>query len=145
MRCLLYTLAQWTWGLPQNLAGAALWLCLGAEPRRRYHGALTARWRPRMAGRGSLTLGMFILLDGALPPGELDRLLPHEYGHTVQSLLYGPLFLPAVALPSVLWAARYSRRHKRYTARGVRYTARYPEQQANRLGLRVTGDEPINW
>ena len=49
MRCLLYTLAQWTWGLPQNLAGAALWLCLGAGPRRRYHGALTARWRPRLA------------------------------------------------------------------------------------------------
>jgi hypothetical protein len=30
--------------------------------------------------------------------------LVHEYGHTVQSLLLGPLVLPVIAIPSVTWA-----------------------------------------
>ncbi len=33
-----------------------------------------------------------------------DFTLMHEYGHTLQSIILGPLFLPVVGLPSLLWA-----------------------------------------
>lgn len=105
----LYLLAQCTWGLLQTAAGAAVLLRYRRCPRFRCHGAVVTSW-PRA---DSLSLGMFIFLTdkpprdrrGLVPHGEISRrMLVHEYGHTVQSLILGPLYLPVVGLPSLLWA-----------------------------------------
>ena len=38
----------------------------------------------------------------------------HEYGHTIQNRVLGPLYWPAIAVPSVLSAALAPRRHRRF-------------------------------
>lgn len=138
---LLYLLLQCTWGLLQSLLGLALLLLLGKQ-RHMWHGfALMTVYDPsktRANWLGSVSLGMFIFVsarEGAAPDPEIAA---HEYGHTFQSLLLGPLYLFAVGIPSSRWALRYRARYARYRAEGVAYTSRYPENWAQSWGERAT-------
>ena len=94
----------------------------------------------------AVSLGPFIFLHGPSdsndPLASVERpLLVHEYGHTVQSLILGPLYLLVVGLPSVLWSLRFSRHSVRYLSRGIDYTDRFPENEADRLGELATGEK----
>jgi len=124
----LFRLWQWTWGFPQTLLGFVIFLICHKCPHRQYHGTIVTRWHQR----GSLGVGMFLFL------GEDDpQVVVHEYGHAVQSLILGPLFLPVMGIPSFLWCnlppCRRLRREK-----GVSYYAFYPAKSANFLGRLVT-------
>lgn len=126
----VYWLLQWTWGAVQNIAGLAVFLVNIRRKHFWYHGALATEWGIK---RGSMGLGMFIFLSENSP----DSTKVHEYGHTVQSVILGPLFLPVIGLPSLLWCGVpfFKRRRKK---RGVSYYAFYPEKWANYLGDKFT-------
>ncbi|MCE5236850.1 MAG: hypothetical protein ABFC62_00160 [Clostridiaceae bacterium] len=147
LRLALYTFLQFTWGLPQNLAGL-LWLAFLHKQRREYYrGAIVTYYEnhPRLARLGCFAIGMFIFMDGAIEQSISRRILVHEYGHTIQSLLFGPLFSLAVGLPSMLWAMRFRKNRSAYREKGVAYSSRYPESGANRWGERATGEQAIDW
>jgi hypothetical protein len=81
-----------------------------------------------------MSLGRFLFLHESYRPGD-RALLAHEYGHTIQSLILGPLYLFVIGLPSLLWAGLpvfQRRRHDRH----VSYYSFYPEKWANALGAR---------
>ena len=64
---------------------------------------------------------------------SLDALLiRHEYGHTIQSLILGPLYLPIVGIPSLIWSVYYRRKCRRFPA--LQYYSFYTERWADRLG-----------
>lgn len=92
---------------------------------------------------GGISLGMFIFIGTPLlENGEPGAYLTHEYGHTLQSLLLGPLYLFVVGIPSALWAKNYTRK---MMDAGVSYFSVFPENWANRLGEKVTGIKvPVN-
>lgn len=148
MKRLLYTLWQCTWGLPQSLAGAALFLLHRRDRHFAYYGAVVTRWRRS----SSVALGLFVFVADAPRPGRLrgsctpealfDRLLVHEYGHTLQSLLLGPLFLPVIGLPSAVWGSWSALRQRRRQC-GVPYCAFFTEKWANALGERATGQKSL--
>ena len=142
LRGALFHVLQWVWGLPQNLFGALTALVLRGE-RFRYHGALVTLYRPVkfMSNRFGFSLGSFIFMPESWTEGVRKRLVVHEYGHTVQSLILGPLYLPVVALPSVIWSKRYFRNNTRFVTRGVSYTDRFPENWADSAGEYVTGEK----
>ena len=131
MKKVLFWLLQWTWGLPQTLLGFVIYLCNFRKPHEMYRGCIVTRW----GDGGSLGLGMFLFLGCDDP-----RVRVHEFGHSVQSLLLGPLFLPIMGIPSVLWCnlpwCRKLRREK-----GVSYYRFYPESTANRLGAWASGEK----
>ena len=129
MRRILYTLLQFTWGFPQTLLGFLMFLRHFREPHGWFHGAVVTRWQRA----GSVSLGLFIFLE----KGD-EALAVHEYGHTIQSLIWGPLYLVTVGLPSFLWS-RLPRFRRKREQEGKSYYAVYPERQASRLGERVTG------
>ena len=149
MRHAAYLLWQIGWGFPQTLAGACVFLACARRPHFLHHGALVTIWEPHYG----LSLGPFVFIDArtrvpdddaeaaALPgfieyvPGSFvnDGLLVHEYGHTVQSLILGPLYLLVVGLPSVIWL-RTPRLSKRRREKGSSYYAFYTERWANHLG-----------
>lgn len=118
-----------TWGLPQTIAGASVLLAAGRH-RKRYpfRSAIVTEWK---LSRG-LSLGPFIFVPRHCP----RRLLVHEYGHTVQALILGPLYLPLIVIPSLVWAGTpaLERRRRR---RGMSYYAFYTERWANHLAERV--------
>ena len=137
-----FTLWQILWGLPQSIIGFFLFLHYRRRSRRHeiFHGAIVTSWPIH----GSMSLGLFIFMsehtgsfvrDGEIVTGAVaDRsVLVHEFGHSVQSLLLGPLFLPLVGLPSILWANVPALRALRRD-RKISYYSIYPENWANRLG-----------
>ncbi len=138
---LLYLLLQCTWGLLQTAAGAVVFLRFRRCPHFRFHGAVVTMY-PLYS---SLSLGPFIFLTdkpprdrgGKIPPPEIPRrMLVHEYGHTIQSLMLGPLYLPVIGLPSALWA-QLPRCQRKWRG-NMSYFSFYTEKSANYLGEKVT-------
>lgn len=74
---------------------------------------------------GSVTLGNHIFLS----PRAADTTIRHEWGHTRQSLLLGPLYLVVIGIPSIIWAATH-----RTIAPNTPYFNFFTEKWANRLG-----------
>ena len=137
-----YYLLQFTWGLPQNLAGALHFLFALRKPHSRYHGAIVTRVR-RKRFSGGWTFGCFIFLTEPLSPGAEHDLLIHEYGHTVQSLILGPLWSLVIGLPSMLWCnLPFLQRLRR--KRRIPYSRLYCEGWANRLGEKATGEKQFS-
>ena len=128
MKTLLFRLWQWTWGLPQTVIGLVIYLICRNCPHDRYRGTVVTYWK----NRGSLGVGMFLFLGCDDPQVRV-----HEYGHSVQSLFLGPLFLPVIGIPSFVWcnfpACRRLRKEK-----GISYYSFYPERNANFLGRLIT-------
>ena len=148
MRRLLYLLAQCTWGFLQTAAGAAVFLRFRHCPHFRFHGAVATVY-PLYS---SLSLGPFIFLtdkpprdrSGQIPDPDIPRrLLVHEYGHTVQSLILGPLYLPVVGLPSVLW--NHLPPCRRMRRGNVSYFSFVTERTANFLGEKATGEPSMGF
>lgn len=75
--------------------------------------------------------------------GEFSNmLLVHEYGHTIQSLFFGPLYLLLVGVPSIMWSfltVYVRKRDKEH----ISYFSAYPERWANSLGEWITKEKSI--
>ena len=124
----MFYLLQFTWGLTVNLAGLLVFLCC----RRRFPGKMfcNAVVTCLPGNRGGLSLGIFLFLS-VHDPREADRLCAHEYGHTVQCLLLGPLYWVVVAIPSVIWYHFFEGWRKRH---GIPYDALFCERWATVWG-----------
>lgn len=142
---ILMFIGQWTWGLIQNLLGLIVVICLRNKSLHAFHGAIIVEYQEAkfIKQLGTFTLGMFIfykLVDNE----SKQNLLAHEYGHTIQSLIYGPLYLPIVGVFSLLWARKYWKNKKTYNQKNIFYADRYPERQANYWGKKILGVEGIS-
>ncbi|MBQ8687069.1 MAG: hypothetical protein IJ512_00815 [Ruminococcus sp.] len=130
MRRMLYILLQCTWGFPQTLLGAVIFLLNLQRRHDLYHGAVVSSW----GMRSSASIGLFIFISERHENSR--RLLVHEYGHTLQSLLLGPLYLPLIGLPSMLWMMLpcfRKLRNRRHTS----YYRFYTESWANCWGEKI--------
>ncbi|MCR5743962.1 MAG: hypothetical protein K6F92_09640 [Lachnospiraceae bacterium] len=136
---IVYWILQWTWGIIQNIVGACIWMVvkLGASRGKTtlYRAAFVTPWKLK----SSLGIGMFVFL-GDWDEEHMRRVLVHEYGHTLQSIILGPLFLLFIGLPSFIWAGlpvfENMRRRGRFS-----YYDPYFENWANVLGERVTHEK----
>jgi len=127
----LYWIWHLSWGIIQTTAGFILFVICSAKggKHRIYRGAVVTSWKKPE----SASVGPFLFLSDSLAGGYYERVLAHEFGHSVQSLILGPLYLPAVGLPSYLWCnLRYFRFLRQRTGRS--YYSVYPENWADRLG-----------
>lgn len=101
MKKTLYYFLSFTWGGVMTLLGmltaAALYVC-GYKP---------TRYGPCWVfvvgnGWGGVSLGPVMIMSEANAKGTRTR--PHEFGHSLQNCLWGPLFPFVIAIPS---ATRY--------------------------------------
>lgn len=145
MNITLYRIIQCTWGGIQTLLGAIVFLLHRKDTHYSYHGAIVTEW----SGKSSVSIGMFVFvtrepyfydkLKAQYTMQELSRrLLVHEYGHTIQSLILGPVYLIAMGIPSTLWGFLPGCGKKRQ--QGVSYFSFFTERWANALGEKVTGE-----
>lgn len=138
----LFWLLQCVWGAPQTLTGALLWAVLALRRRRWgcYRSAVVVRWGLAT----SVSLGAFLFVNEQAKGETARRLTTHEYGHSLQSLALGPLYLPVVLLPSMLWCGLpAAAAHRRDT--GQSYYTFYTERWANAWAARVTKEETPDW
>ncbi len=140
----IYLIIQWTWGILQNILGGIVFLLNIKSRHYMYHGALVTVWKTK----SSVSIGMFVFiteepffydkLKDSYTVNELsERLLVHEYGHTIQSLILGPLYLILMGIPSTVWGFS-PRLNKKRKERQISYFSFFTEKWANRLGEKMT-------
>lgn len=120
------------WQLPQNLLGLLLLAIYGRVIPIDFRGDL---WRSRLPSsmihfiegfHGGISLGRYVLLSGYYSTAY--DVWAHERGHSIQSMILGPLYLFVIGLPSLLWAAWWNK------DRNVSYYWFYTERWADYLG-----------
>lgn len=128
MKKFLFWFVQCTWGILQTLVGAILMLIVSAKivDSISYH---TSRAVTVLGSRlsGAISLGGFIICF--YNPDE--ELYKHEFGHCIQSLILGPLFLFVIGIPSLIWAGCFDKYRAKHN---ISYYSFYTEKWANKLG-----------
>ena len=101
MRKALIWLLAFTWELPQTILALILMLLLHVQ---KYDGKGRIRLLHHNSFLTSFSLGEFIFFNQWEPyHNSWDETQRHEAGHSVQSRIFGPLYLILIALPSVIW------------------------------------------
>ena len=140
---ILYVACQWTWGILQNVIGFLVFVVMLKNRHSMFRGAIVTHWNHPY----SMGCGMFVFIGNHgrsyWSKEKNDKrnydVLVHEYGHIVQSIILGPLFVPVIAIPSLIWASLpyFSRLRMR---KGLSYYWLYCEKWANTLGDKVCGN-----
>ena len=150
MKSVIYELLQSIWGFPQTLVGLIVFIINAGKKHYFYHGCLVTVWH----SKSSLSLGLFVFIsddpfyyyqsytDKYTVEDFSKMLLVHEYGHTIQSIIFGPFYLLAVGVPSIAWSFMPTYVKKRELEK-ISYFSAYPEKWANSLGERITGETSI--
>ncbi|MFW5705266.1 MAG: hypothetical protein ACOCXG_05510 [Nanoarchaeota archaeon] len=90
----------WTWCLPQSLLGLLLIflvltnIFVGTNIHKKVT-LIIVKKRFFLAG---LSLGKYIFINESR---FNQKLIKHEYGHTIQNYILGPFYLPVLILPSI--------------------------------------------
>lgn len=127
--------ALFVWELPQNVLGAidlAASLVIRRVERVRWE---RERVFVKVRGAGAVSLGLFVFWsDDDTPYVRITNTnKEHEYGHSLQSRMLGPLYLPLVGVPSSCRVA-YAVAYRAVTGRRWEgYFRGYPEDWADRL------------
>lgn len=139
MKKFLFYLIQFTWALPQNLAGGIAYLILSKKyNHERFHNSFITYIAKE--GFGGVSIGIFIFINPTRTGDWLHDTRVHEYGHTIQSLVLGPVWPFVIALPSVIWCGmpalvKYRKKND------VSYYWLYCEGWANLWGARFSNEK----
>lgn len=125
------------WQLPQELIG----FCMTRHPVEvhtysKQGKTLRVYYTNNVFGAG-VSLGKYIILDYThYAKQENSITIKHEYGHSIQSMFLGPLYLFTVGIVSVtrnIWDRLF---HKNWDPRRRLnwYYSAWPENQADKLG-----------
>ncbi len=131
---IVYIIIQCTWGILQTIAGLVYFLISLRFPHEFYHGAVLTR----RSGIGGVSLGLFIFANDDMTDGRSDKIAVHEFGHTIQSLILGPLYMLAVVPESMLWCALPVFKKLRHE-KNISYYSFYTEAWADRLAEKTLG------
>lgn len=129
-------LIAFTWELPQTLLALIVKLFIPKSGPFQSLGFGTDKMRSDVlvsfvpSGVWGVCLGRFILVWEFAAEQRAKGMILHEYGHSRQSLMFGPLYLFVVGLPSIIrvtltWLGLMDVR---------RYYHGWPEKQADLLG-----------
>lgn len=131
-----FVFLQCTWGIGQTLLGAIVFLLHLRQEHKVYRGCIDTRWNSPCG----MSLGLFIFTPKE-ETRDNDEIRIHEYGHCIQSMVLGPLYL-VVGVISLLWGnLPYFVKLRR--KKNVPYTACFVEAWASKWGERVTGEKAI--
>ncbi len=117
------------WELPQTLLAGSMIFFLGRKITG-HESFKDARLFYVKKFPGAISLGRFIILNTGYSSDEKTK--KHEYGHSLQSLYLGWLYIIIVGLPSIIRAFAW----KLLKLDSASYYRGYPENWANKLGFR---------
>ena len=118
------------WQLPQNLIGLIMMLFMKPYILKEKYKGITYVVSKKMSG--GISLGNYVILSNSYrDKNRYQKVWNHEWGHTRDSIMFGPLYLIIIGLPSLIWAWMYGTIIKP-TYNG--YYKFYTEKRADRLG-----------
>jgi len=124
-------------GFPQHILGFLVWLFLCKKiVEKETIGVATVYWVGNWNYGVSLGTMIFLgtIYKTTKDAGETTK--KHEYGHTIQSVILGPLYLIIVGIPSITFNI-ISRLSNEF---GKDYYKRYPENWADKIsGIKREG------
>lgn len=142
MNAVLYWILQLTWGLPMNIIAVfVLGIVMIIFPDCKVHKngysiiiELGGNW-------GGLELGAIALCGGYTTrcPNQpwFEHTREHEFGHSIQNIIWGPLYIFVIWIPSAIryWYQNITRKlGKKFTS--TWYDSIWFEGQATRLGTK---------
>ena len=133
--CTIFLLLKIIWELPQNILGIIVWLVLRRKVTKTE--IKSNRYFIHTPNFG-ISLGSFIFWSNSDSAIILinNNNIQHEFGHSIQSLIFGPLYLLVIGLPSitrVIYGSIYFIIHRREWGD---YYEGYPENWADNLGMK---------
>lgn len=111
------------WELPQSILALFCYLLYGEKEVKKYKSCYVIKCR-KIAG---VSLGRFIFLNDYY---DNENIIKHEYGHAIQSLIFGWLYLVVIGFFS--WGNTHIWRSYWYGKKD--YYSLYPERWADILG-----------
>ena len=115
------------WQLPQIVVAAVLrMLYRTGRPVARVNEIKIYTWKLSQG----ISLGNTIIVGTHKSP----RMIRHEYGHTKQSKVLGPLYLILIGLPSIVWAGIVYPLLKKHFPGRFTYESFFIESMATKLG-----------
>ena len=118
------------WQLPQNLLGLIMLLFMKPYVSKENYKGITYVISKNMSG--GISLGNYVILYSSYKDKIMNqKTWDHEWGHTRDSRIFGPLYLLVIGLPSIIWAWLYDFIVPR-TKNG--YYKFYTEKRADRFG-----------
>lgn len=137
IKSILFYIWQFTFAIVQNLIGLvmfAIYKSKGAKSEKFHNSIITYIDKKNFGG---VSLGIFIFINAKKQGDSLHDTQIHEYGHTIQSAILGPLWLFVIALPSVIWCntPKFVKLRKE---KNVSYYKAYCEGWANVCGTWAT-------
>lgn len=131
-----FYLWQFTWGLPVNIFGLIGYLVLYKKCRHEKFCNAFITYVPKKFGGVSIGIFIFIREDANDEWTHDTRI--HEYGHTIQCLLLGPLYWLVIGLPSAVWC-NFPYFVKMRKEKNISYYKLYCEAWANLWGQKWSG------
>ena len=122
---LLYWILQLTWGIFANILGFIVTIFVLIFLKGRMHKNCYGLITEVGGNWGGVSLGAFALCGSYLTetsdcynPSDYEYVRRHEFGHSLQNIILGPLFIFVVAIPSGIryWLARYGKLKSDYEA-----------------------------
>jgi hypothetical protein len=117
------------WELPQKIVAKIVIKLSRAEKISTYKDATLYYWK--WSGGMSLSNSIFVPFEWIDGSQWQSNYIKHEYGHSIQSKILGPLYLLIIGLPSLLWAWLGDNYRKK---NNKSYYWFYTEKWANKLG-----------
>ena len=133
----LKNILLYIWQLPQNIIGLLI-ICyiklvyssvIIKNPIRKYtftNDLFYINYYYFQKFNGGISLGKYIIINT-----HNSNTIKHEYGHSIQSMYLGPLYLFIIGIPSIIWAGLYGTKLFPVTLNG--YYKFYTEKWADKL------------
>ena len=101
----------WIWQLPQNLLG--LFMLLWYRHEKEYHRLNGRTFYYTTEMPSGISLGNYIIMNRE----DMEDGMKHEYGHSIDSRRWGPIYLLVIGLPSLMGNIydRIFHRHWKYS------------------------------
>ena len=132
----LYYILSFTWGILANILGAIVYGVIVASSKfiksekKIQYGRVVLIFGNNWGG---LSLGNFVFLSKA--SSKDTSTLSHEIGHSIQNILWGPLFLFVIGIPSALrYWYRETDTYKNNPEKHTDYDSIWFEGQATKWG-----------
>jgi len=123
MKRIILKIILWTWCFPQTFLGLLIFLFFKSGNRiikQETYKNIDVKITNDIHF-GGISLGNYIILDK-----NVKKELNHEYGHTIQSYILGPIYLIIIGVPSYFLFTFFKKSEK--------YHKYFPENWADKLG-----------